>query len=963
MLATTTPVRDFRARETKDERRAKNRARFAANSQVPLRDTRLGSKKWCRGKNLIMWKWRTFIQENFDEADPDGIWLGLCRNEPEAIRYCQTFLQHCVDDSLRPVVYIGPEETKLERSLKAAYSVESLWKTLVLSANDTVLAEKRRADPDHACQWTLSYPTKHSSQGTAVWQVKHWIATGLRDEFDLTLEQSFIKTEATDRDLILFLKTLWIRAVDIPCSRRVRIAMHSIILLAGIGGFRPTSLFRLPYSQVQLAVVRNPQTKTSSLVAEITIHHCKAKKDVILTHQRQTISFAVVPTPCSLCCLCTFLFAAAIKDEAFQTPFASFEELLRRPELEKVDYLPLPWKHEMEGRQILPVGYHVGWPIWNRTLEVAGLREPVRFYSTRVGAGGRLDGALTGAMRSYVLNNSDEVFARSYQPRHVSADLLHIAFGDRAGKNEKLFELLRDVSLRRDENAPIYPTDAEVKSFEDRKDMRNLRAAYSTLKQNTSPEAKREALRIQARIGKLIGDLSKQKVQEKRREYFQAVDNRRAAGLSTADLQVPAINPRKTQYTKDSLSATRVSRVLCEADVGETASSGRSLVAFLQGRDEEIVAPRDQESEIVAPQDQESEADRILISPTPASRSTCLFCGQSFVKRTNLTRHTDRVHRQQGQFLEPFNCPACSETITITDAAHWSHHVEAVHGKHNTPAPPKNSVPVPPVFILDRLDRSKPTCLLCGMKFTQPTNLTRHNKEVHHKNGRFLKPFNCPACNMENGLEPCTIKDAAHWSNHVATLHGMKNAPGLPNTRSKAAYGRRCAKENNGDGQRDKGDRGRLPADKGKLPEYEGKVAFCPFCRLTYSPGRFFSRHLSKDHPERFESPFSCPECPQSGDVSLITDLFGWKCHVSEVHGGDNGALLVNAGSDWISQRGGAKRRWEDEEDDTYGRTVAAPKATKKQRLDRTALEDFIDPVLRSVSVTNSGASLMPLRQ
>lgn len=85
-------------------------------------------------------------------------------------------------------------------------------------------------------------------------------------------------------------------------------------------------------------------------------------------------------------------------------------------------------------------------------------------------------------MRGYVLNNSDEVFARSYQPRHVPADLLHIAFGDRAGKNEKLFELLRDVSLRRDENAPIYPTDAEVKSFENRKDMRDFRAVYSTFK-------------------------------------------------------------------------------------------------------------------------------------------------------------------------------------------------------------------------------------------------------------------------------------------------------------------------------------------------------------------------------------------------------------------------------------------------------------------------------------------------
>ncbi|KAL8285643.1 hypothetical protein RB600_009869 [Gaeumannomyces tritici] len=566
-VPTTTPVRDFRARQ-RDARRRDAQARFNAVAEDPLHDARVGSDKWRLGKEAVMKEWKMFVQDSCVGSNPDDIWLGLCRSEKDAVTYCRLFLEDYVRYSERPVICLGPEETKLERSVKAAYSVESIWKTLVLAANDTVLAEKRRADPNNASQWTLRYPTKDSTRLDAVWQIRYWIGTTLSQRFGLTLEQSFVKAGATDRDIILFLRTLWTRAKDIPCSRRVRVAMHSIILLAGIGGFRPGTLFQLSYSQVQLAVVRDPSTQTRKLVAEVTIRQNKVKKDVVLKSQKETISFAVAPIPYSLCCLSTLLFAAAVSDEAFETPFTSFEELLQRPDLENVDYIPLPWKPGMERRQILPVTYHVGWPIWNRTLEVAGLREPVRFYSTRVGAGGRLDGALTEALRNYVLSNSTAVFQRSYQQRHLAADLARIAFGNRAGNNERLFESLRDLSLRGDASAPIYPTAAELKAFEGREDMRALRAAYGKLKRDTSSEAKKEANRVQSRIGKLVRELCALKVQEKRREYFRQVDSRRAAGLSTANLQVPAINPRTTPFDKDALPAMGVGQVLCEADAG-----------------------------------------------------------------------------------------------------------------------------------------------------------------------------------------------------------------------------------------------------------------------------------------------------------------------------------------------------------------------------------------------------------
>ncbi|KAL8410445.1 hypothetical protein RB596_000215 [Gaeumannomyces avenae] len=900
--------------------------------------------------------------EGVFEIDPDEIWLDLCRDQDDAKNYCRVFLKDYVKYSERPVLCLGPEESKLERSVKAAYSVESLWRTLVLAANGTVLEEKRRADPDHASQWTLTCNYGKKSPGTGpVWQISYWIAHSLSREYCLNLGQSFIKTEATDRDILLFLTTLWTRANDIPCSRRTRVALHSVILMASIGGFRPGTLFGFSYSQVRLAVIRDPESTQRKLVAEITIRQNKLKDDVIRTSQKDKVSFSVVPIPCQICCLATLIAAQAIHDNAFKTPFRSFEELLQRPNMEGVDYVQLDWREEMEDRQIFPVSYDIAWPLWHRTLEVAGLREPVRFYATRVGAGLRLNGALTGAVRNYVLSNSTQVYERSYQPRHVAADLTRIAFGERAGNNEELFKLMRDSSLRRDTNAPIYPTKAELESLEERRDMRDLRATYNMLKKDTSsPEAKKEANRVQARIGKLIKELSALIVQKKRREYFQEVDRRRASGLSTADLHVSAINPRTTPHAKSGRAATIIGQILCrngiEADFGQAENIGRLLVAFLQERDNEIIALRDIESK--------PNVSPIPLTPVSkpdqrdSSRSTCLLCGKSFAERRTLIRHNRDIHYRDGQFQQPFDCPACSNTFTVTNAAHWSQHVEDVHGKQNAPGAPKNAAMPPlPVLKLDQLDSSKSNCFLCGKGFAHRTNLTRHNREVHHQEGRFQEPFDCPACNKGDGLDHCIIKDAAHWSNHVETVHGAQNAPGLPQTTDcKAGFGRKRAQENKtskaGDKERKAGGKEKKTGDKGRIAECEGKVAFCLFCRLSFLPGRVFSRHLNGKHSKLFESPFPCPECPQSGDVSLIPDLFGWKCHVSEVHGGDNGALLVDAVSDRISQRDGAKRRWEDEEDDTYGRNAAAaPKATKKQRLDRTTLEDFIDPVLRSVCI------------
>jgi hypothetical protein len=80
-------------------------------------------------------------------------------------------------------------------------------------------------------------------------------------------------------------------------------------------------------------------------------------------------------------------------DDAFDTSFESVEMLLSRPKLKDgVNYMALKWKSNMLDESILPITYDKYWRLWKDTLQVAGCREEIRPYATRVGAGGRIDG-------------------------------------------------------------------------------------------------------------------------------------------------------------------------------------------------------------------------------------------------------------------------------------------------------------------------------------------------------------------------------------------------------------------------------------------------------------------------------------------------------------------------------------------------------------------------------------------
>lgn len=94
-------------------------------------------------------------------------------------------------------------------------------------------------------------------------------------------------------------------------------------------------------------------------------------------------------------------------------------------------------------------------------------------------------------MRNYVLSNTTGVFEGSYQPKRVREDLTRLAFGPRAGHNDSLFRRLRNMSLSRDAGAPTEIGQEDLQKFEQRNDVKALRASLETASRAGDDTAKK----------------------------------------------------------------------------------------------------------------------------------------------------------------------------------------------------------------------------------------------------------------------------------------------------------------------------------------------------------------------------------------------------------------------------------------------------------------------------------------
>jgi hypothetical protein len=104
------------------------------------------------------------------------------------------------------------------------------------------------------------------------------------------------------------------------------------------------------------------------------------------------IEFHATFVPSGLFCLLSLLGTRALADDAFEGGYKTWDELLNKPKLEPgIDEIHLPLKSGIKKRAI-PLGQEQMGRIFKRVVQVSGIRKPIKPYSMRVGAAGRING-------------------------------------------------------------------------------------------------------------------------------------------------------------------------------------------------------------------------------------------------------------------------------------------------------------------------------------------------------------------------------------------------------------------------------------------------------------------------------------------------------------------------------------------------------------------------------------------
>ncbi|KAL6794822.1 hypothetical protein GGI42DRAFT_128351 [Trichoderma sp. SZMC 28013] len=700
-----------------------------------------------------IWKnWQRFTEDM--DLDPNSVWIDLCIGVDGVQSIFQTFLRMYVEGSVTKRPCLGPEEYELISTIKHASTVVDTWVSLVNEADSRVLKEKRNEDRDRASFWHLSLSSRDVKTGRGpAYEIARWISH-LGEELGLSLEQGFEKSEMTAEDVIFCLDTVWTRAKDISCRPSIRLAFHCATLLGGIGGWRPGSLVNIRYKDIELAWVRDPNDLSKTWpVVFITIHHVKQKKHHIQRDQRSRLKFGMIVVPYKLLCLVTLFTIKAISDNAFKAGFHSCDQVLRPGPLEKgVDFVRLEWKDEVlkEDKKIVPISYNQFLDIWNRVHFVAGSREKKRPYSLRVGAGGRLDGSLTSAVRNYTLGNSTPVFERSYQPVQIRQALAEIAFGELGKQDDDLWSVMSNAFLRRDPYAPIYLTQKEKDKFEKRKDITKLKMQV-TITRNRHGLRSKEEQKLWGRIHHINNCLEKLQLSENRQVYFTEVDRLRALGKSTIHLHNPlATNPRRVVFQASNAAAEKLSPLI--TDRTPPSALPDKVVAYLRGE-------TTQDNEDAGTVTDDSRLPKL----EPSEKPRCLLgCGQ-FFNKASLTRHVKQNH----EFSDPFSCPECShlglgECWIEASPCAWSNHVERIHGKAHAPN-------VQPSMM------KRAYCLLCENVFAA-RGFTQHLNKKHSMD--FSQPFECPECRRLKQRKECLIGGREFWVAHVREAHDGGEVPG-----------------------------------------------------------------------------------------------------------------------------------------------------------------------------------------
>jgi hypothetical protein len=106
--------------------------------------------------------------------DPDTIWIGLCEGNGTATAWSKAFFSDYVEQSVRRVMVLGPEEYEDKRMLNSASTVLAMWRKLVKEADLTVLEAKRKQEPRAGDKWRLRFHDHNArmpTSSTAIFEI------------------------------------------------------------------------------------------------------------------------------------------------------------------------------------------------------------------------------------------------------------------------------------------------------------------------------------------------------------------------------------------------------------------------------------------------------------------------------------------------------------------------------------------------------------------------------------------------------------------------------------------------------------------------------------------------------------------------------------------------------------------------------------------------------------------------
>ncbi|KAL8936817.1 MAG: hypothetical protein Q9211_004005 [Gyalolechia sp. 1 TL-2023] len=171
-------------------------------------------KAWHHPSNIPF-----IIMRVVPNANPEQVWVDLCKNDAAAFRIVKACLKFYVGSSKEKRPTLDPEEYVMEKAVKSARSLNAFWKALIAAADVEVLAPVRKKSPDNY-QLVLKRPKNYpgSADEGPVSRISHWIYHGGAEETGLSTVAEYTKVEMTARDVGVILRTPWLLADWIPIT-------------------------------------------------------------------------------------------------------------------------------------------------------------------------------------------------------------------------------------------------------------------------------------------------------------------------------------------------------------------------------------------------------------------------------------------------------------------------------------------------------------------------------------------------------------------------------------------------------------------------------------------------------------------------------------------------------------------------------------------------------------------------